>query len=141
MACTAGIIPMVLDGRSIPLDHGRDKRFAQPGQRIALGVQWSTCSIADCQIPYGWCDIHHIDEFELGGRTDLKRLTPACDHCHDLLHSPGWTVDKLADGSVVTTAPDGRTWHRWPNRRRTEPPSAAAPTDHGPAATLFTTVA
>ena len=141
MCCTAGHVPMVLNGKGVPLDLGREKRLAQPGQRVALGVQWATCSIADCTIPFEWSEIHHLDPFETGGPTDLANLTPACRHCHDLAHTPGWTVTKHADGTVTTVAPDGTTWHRRPDRRRTGPPLAAAPHDHEPAATLFTTVA
>ena len=149
MACDAGIIPLVLGGDSVPLDLGRVKRTASPGQRLALKALWSTCSIADCRAPFAWCEIHHIEPFNEDGRfgpTDLANLTPACDHCHDLAHTPGWDVAKESDGTVVTTAPDGTTWRRRPDRcqpegRPAEPPPAAAsepgPSD-APAATLFT---
>ena len=149
LACDAGIIPLVLGGDSVPLDLGRVKRTASPGQRLALKALWSTCSIADCRAPFAWCEIHHIEPFNEDGRfgpTDLANLTPACDHCHDLAHTPGWDVAKESDGTVVTTAPDGTTWRRRPDRcqpeaRPAEPPPAAAsepgPSD-APAATLFT---
>jgi hypothetical protein len=153
LACDAGLIPMVLGGDSIPLDEGRAKRLPTPGQRTALSVVYSTCMIGDCSIPFDWCEVHHIlpwDPRAGGGPTDLHNLVPACNHGHDLAHTPGWTVEKLADGSVVTTAPDGSSWHRQPNgpatrRRSAEPPPAAAsepvreradrPAE--PAATLF----
>ncbi|HYF44872.1 MAG TPA: DUF222 domain-containing protein, partial [Acidimicrobiales bacterium] len=149
LACDAGLIPMVLGGDSVPLDEGRAKRNATLPQRTALGAQYATCMIGDCQAPLGWCDAHHIipwDPQAGGGPTDLENLVPACDHCHDLAHTPGWTIEKLADGSVVTTAPDGTRWHRRPNgpaaRRRGEPPSAAAPEPGSePAATLFSEAA
>lgn len=139
LACRAGILPLVLDGDSVPLDLGRSKRFVTPGQRTALGAQWATCSVADCTVPFEWTEIHHVDPFETGGRTDLGRLTPACTHCHDLAHTPGWTVDKLPDGTVVTTAPDGTEWRRRPNRQPGPPTAApAAQPDPRPAAdTLF----
>ncbi len=133
MACDAGLIPMVLSGDSVPLDEGRAKRDPTPAQRLALEAQWSTCAIADCTIPFAWTQIHHIEPFNEHGHqgpTDLDNLVPACDHGHDLAHTPGWTVEKLADGRVVTTAPDGTRWERSPNgpaaRRRSEPPRAAA---------------
>ncbi len=149
MACDAGIIPLVLGGDSVPLDLGRVRRTASPGQRLAEKALWSTCSIADCRAPFAWCEIHHIEPFNEDGHfgpTDLANLTPACDHCHDLAHTPGWDIVKEADGTVVTTAPDGTTWRRRPNRcqpegRPAEPPPAAASdpgSSEAPAATLFT---
>ena len=148
MACDASLTPVVLNGDSVPLDLGRSQRVAQPAQRAGLGLQWGTCCVADCDTPFDWCEIHHIDEWSSNGhgKTDLANLVPACRHnCHDLLHAPGWSIAKLADGSVTTTAPDGRTWHRQPNgpgvKRPAEPPPAAAtqpdPTNGDPAATLF----
>ena len=64
---------------------------------------------------------------------------------HDLAHTPGWDIVKEADGTVVTTAPDGTTWRRRPDRcqpegRPAEPPPAAASepgTSDASAATLF----
>ena len=142
MACNAGIIPLVLDGESIPLDLGRAKRIATPGQRLALGAIWSTCSFADCHRPFDWCEIHHTRPFNAAGghgKTNLAELAPVCGHCHDLSHRPDWRFDKLPDGSTVTRAPDGTRWRRHPDRagpkrRPAEPPPAAAPTpepDHG----------
>ena len=111
---------------------------------MALGAIWSTCSFADCRRPFNWCEIHHTRPFNTDGghgKTNLAELTPVCRHCHDLSHAPGWTFDKLADGSTHTRAPDGTEWRRFPNRHRTaEPPPAAAPDtepDREPAATLF----
>lgn len=145
MACDAGIIPLVLDGGSIPLDLGRARRIATPGQRLALGALWSTCSFADCRRPFHWCDIHHTRPFNADGghgKTDLAELTPVCRHCHDLSHTPGWHFDKLADGSTHTRAPDGTRWRRRPNRHRTAEPPLAAATEAEPhrtpaATTLF----
>ena len=152
MACDAGIIPLVLGGDSVPLDLGRVRHTASPGQRLSLKAIWSTCSIADCRAPLAWCEIHHIEPFNEDGRfgpTDLANLTPACHHCHDLAHTPGWDIVKEADGTVVTTAPDGTTWRRRPDRcqpegRPAEPLPAAAPdpgSSDAPAATLFTRAA
>ncbi|MET0666864.1 MAG: DUF222 domain-containing protein [Acidimicrobiales bacterium] len=148
MACEAGIIPLVLGGESIPLDLGRAKRIATPGQRLALGARWSTCSFADCRRPFDWCEIHHVKPFHADGghgKTNLTELTPVCGHCHDLSHRPDWHFDKLADGSTLTRAPDGTRWRRYPDRSRpAEPPPAAAPhpePDTASAATLFTNAA
>ena len=135
MACTAGHLPLVLGGDSVPLDLGRTRRVASDGQRTALAALWATCAIADCDAPFEWTEIHHVDHFEKGGRTDIRRLVPACRHCHDLVHSPGWSVDVLDDGTVLTTGPDGQTWRRRPNRQPGPPPAAAPEQPTRPPAT------
>jgi hypothetical protein len=148
LACDSGLIPMVLGGDSVPLDEGRAKRDPTPAQRLAVGAQYSTCMVGDCTAPFAWTELHHVDPFHEGagtGRTDLDNLIPACDHDHHLVHTPGWTVGRRPDGTVITTAPDGTRWEREPNGpaargpdRSAGPPTAAAP-DPGsePAATLF----
>ncbi len=44
LACEAGLIPMVLGGRSQPLDVGRKNRFHTPAQRIAMGLRDKCCT-------------------------------------------------------------------------------------------------
>ncbi len=148
MACEAGIIPLVLGGDSVPLDLGRTRRVASPGQRVAEGALWSTCSFADCTTTYAWCELHHVRPFNADGghgKTNLDELTPVCGHCHDLAHHPDWHFEKLRDGSTLTRAPDGTEWRRWPDRQRPAEPPPAAATEPGtpdqPAATLFTDAA
>jgi Domain of unknown function (DUF222)/HNH endonuclease len=134
MACERGVIPIVLGGRSVPLDWGRARRFAQPQQVDALELQYPTCTLFGCTVPADWCDVHHIVPFEHGGPTNLDNLTFGCDHCHDLVHRPGWGVEKLADGVVRSWAPNGQEWFHHPRgrfepgrQRSAEPQHAAAP--------------
>ena len=44
MACSAGVIPAVLDGKSKVLDLGRKRRFHTEAQRIALGIEQGGCT-------------------------------------------------------------------------------------------------
>jgi len=126
MACQDGVIPIVLNGQSIPVDWGRARRYGQPAQFEANALLYPTCTLFGCTAPVDWCDSHHIEHYEAGGPTDLANLIPACDHDHDLVHRPGWGVEKLPDGTVHSWAPDGREWWVEP-RRRTGPQPAAAP--------------
>ena len=133
MACQSGIVPIVLGGDSVPLDWGRARRFASPQQGEALRLQYDTCTLFGCTANVEWCDAHHIAPFEPDGLTNLANLTPACDHCHDLVHRPGWGVEKDKAGVVTSWAPDGQTWVHHPRDRRrrrhrpAEPQPAAAP--------------
>ena len=59
MACQAGIIPAVLDGKSKVLDLGRKRRFHTESQRIALGIEQGGCTAEGCDWPPGLCHAHH----------------------------------------------------------------------------------
>lgn len=92
LACEAEIIPVVLDGRSVPIDVGRAKRLATSHQRRALEAVHQTCAIPDCVVPFHHCQIHHIEYWEHGGRTDLDNQVPLCSRHHHAAHEGGWTL-------------------------------------------------
>ena len=77
LACTAKILPAVLDGTSLPLDLGRAKRLFTPAQRKALLIRDRTCRAEGCDTPGTWCDAHHLDPWHTGGPTDLDQRDPA----------------------------------------------------------------
>lgn len=108
LACTAGIIPVVLDGAGVALDEGRAKRLATPEQRRALEAMQATCSHPDCTVSIDDCIVHHLDPWSRNGRTDLARMAPLCDTHHHLVHEGGWTFDITPDRFGVWTRPDGR---------------------------------
>ncbi len=127
LACEADIIPVVLDGRSVPIDVGRSKRLATVHQRRALEAHHSTCAVPDCDVPFHRCQIHHIDYWENGGRTDLSNQVPLCARHHHAAHEGGWTLSldpdtrELAFQTPRTDAPDYRC------RRDSRPVAAAVP--------------
>jgi hypothetical protein len=92
LACDAEIIPMVLDGRSVPIDVGRSKRLATVHQRRALEATYETCAIPECSVPYHHCQIHHIEYWESGGSTDLSNMVPLCSKHHHAAHEGGWML-------------------------------------------------
>ena len=51
LACTAGVIPAVLGGRSQVLDLGRRTRFHSKPQRLAMTVRDRGCTAAGCDRP------------------------------------------------------------------------------------------
>ena len=62
MAATAGIIPAVLGGDSLPLDVGRAARLFTPAQRIALAERDGGCACCGLDLPY--TQAHHINWWE-----------------------------------------------------------------------------
>ena len=59
LACTAGILPVVLGGKGEVLDLGRSRRLFSPAQRRALAIRDRRCRAEGCDIPAAWCEAHH----------------------------------------------------------------------------------
>ncbi len=91
LACTAGIIPAVLDGESLPLDLGRARRFFTEAQHTALATRYTECAATDCDRPYAWCDLHHEHPWSTGGHTTLDKAVPLCGFHHHRIHDPTYT--------------------------------------------------
>jgi hypothetical protein len=78
LACEAGIIPAVLDGRSQVLDLGRKRRFATDYQRLAKTIEAGGCEIENCDAPPGTTHAHHKLRWVDGGTTNLDDLIMIC---------------------------------------------------------------
>jgi hypothetical protein len=90
LACEAGLVPIVLGGRSEPLDVGREQRFHTKPQRVAMGLQQGSCATDGCEVPAAWCHAHHPISWQEGGETSLRNGALVCPYHHGLLHSTRW---------------------------------------------------
>ena len=102
LACEAEILPVVLDGRSVPIDVGRSKRLATVHQRRALEAIHPTCAIPDCEVIFDHCNVHHIDYWENGGATDLNNMVPLCSRHHHAAHEGGWKLQLDPETREIT---------------------------------------
>ena len=100
LACTAKILPAVLDGKSVPVDLGRAKRLFTPTHRKALLIRDRTCRAEGCDVPGTWCDAHHLDPWHTGGPTDLDNGVLLCSHHHHRIHEVGYRTDRLPNGDL-----------------------------------------
>ena len=108
IACDATIIPIVLNGHGVVLDHGRGKRVATAEQRRALRAMYRTCGFPDCTVRFGDCEIHHVIHWiRQRGPTDLDNLLPLCSKHHHLVHEHGWHIDLHPDRRLTARRPDG----------------------------------
>ncbi len=87
LACTAGLIPAVLGGPSLPLDLGRRTRLFTDTHRIALATRYTSCAATGCDRPYAWTELHHRDPWSHGGPTNLDHAVPLCRAHHTQLHT------------------------------------------------------
>ena len=100
LACTAQILPAVLDGDSVPLDLGRAKRLHSRHQRKALLIRDKTCRGEGCSIPGTWAEAHHWTPWSLGGLTSVADGVLLCHHHHHQAHDPRYHAERLASGDV-----------------------------------------
>ena len=109
LACEAEILPVVLDGRSVPIDVGRSKRLATAHQRRALEAIHPTCAIPDCEVIFDHCNVHHIEYWAIsdsggGGSTDLNNMVPLCSRHHHAAHEGGWKLQLNPETRELTVS-------------------------------------
>ena len=88
LACEAGVIPMVLGGKSEVLDVGRRRRFHTRAQRLAIAQRDKTCVVAGCDAPPSRCHVHHVISWSEGGGTSVKDGQLYCSAHHAMVHDP-----------------------------------------------------
>ena len=100
LACGAGILPAVYGGASVPLDLGREARLHSKAQRMALSAQHDSCAAEGCQRPFAWTEIHHLEPWAHGGRTDLANALPLCGWHHRRAHDGHYDLRRMTSGEV-----------------------------------------
>ncbi|WP_344026933.1 HNH endonuclease signature motif containing protein [Pseudonocardia kongjuensis] len=92
LACDAGIVPIVMNGRGQPLDVGRTRRSVPDGLRRAVTARDRGCAHPGCDRPPSWCEVHHIVPWETGGATALDNCVMLCKVHHRLVHHSEWII-------------------------------------------------
>ena len=106
IACDAGILPAVLDGRGQVLDLGQQRRLFTGALRRALVLRDRGCAFPACDRPARWCDGHHIVHWADGGPTNLDNAVLLCGYHHRTIHKGQWQVSlNPADGLPEFTPP------------------------------------
>ena len=101
LACEAGIIPMVLGGKSKILDLGRSKRLYDLHQRIAMRHRDQQCTTLGCDWPAALCHVHHNTPWSRGGKTDIADGRLLCPRHHSYAHNPKYEMKTIPNGRVV----------------------------------------
>jgi Domain of unknown function (DUF222)/HNH endonuclease len=95
LLCDADVIPIVLNGQSVPLDVGRKRRVVSRSQRRALIARDLGCSFPGCHLPARWADAHHVQHWADGGPTDVPNLCLLCRRHHRLVHESEWSIHMI----------------------------------------------
>src|SRR5215475_3332311 len=105
LACSAGILPVVLDGAGVPIDVGRTRRTYTGAARQAVLARDGGCAFPGCDRPPRWTDVHHIVSGIDRGPTDLDNAVALCGHHHRLIHHSTWKVRLGPDRRPEFTPP------------------------------------
>ena len=100
LACTAGIIPVVLGTNNQPLDVGRKRRLHTESMRLAMGVRDGGCTATGCEAPPGICHAHHNTQWSKGGSTSVEDGRLLCPHHHRRIHDAHYETRHLPGGKV-----------------------------------------
>jgi hypothetical protein len=92
IACDADLIPALLAGDGSILDLGRSQRTWSTAQRRAARLRDKGCVWPKCQASLAQCDLHHLDFWSLGGRTDHDKSAHVCPFHHWLVHHKNWQI-------------------------------------------------
>ena len=114
--CDAGVIGVKFDRDGQLLNVGRDQRLFTERQRVGLAVRDGGCRFPDCDRPPSWCEAHHIDQWQHGGRTDVSDGVLLCRRHHLLVHNNGWRISRT--GAQYSIAPPGGEPQPMPTKSR-----------------------
>lgn len=109
IACTAGIIPIIIGDAGSMLDVGRAQRLFTTAQRIALAARDGGCVHPGCRVPARFCESHHITPWSKGGRTDLADGVLLCRFHHRMVHTQRWQIRRHPDSTYWMEPPPGST--------------------------------
>lgn len=136
MLCDALLLPVVLDGRSQPLDLGRGARLFTPAQKRAMLVRDGGCFGLGCDPHPHRVEAHHFRQWVHGGRTDLAAGGLVCEFWHRKIHAEGWEArlgrnghPELVPPAWIDPARRPRQNHRYRTPRLTgpDPPDTTRP--------------
>jgi hypothetical protein len=107
IACDGSLLRITDDAAGNPLDIGRKTRAVPPAMQRALRSRDGGCCFPGCTHDR-FVDAHHIRHWANGGETSLDNLALLCRRHHRLVHEGGFGVERITDGALRFTRPDGR---------------------------------
>jgi Domain of unknown function (DUF222) len=119
LACDS-VVQRVLMADSKVLNLGREVRTATPAQRRAIVARDRHCRAPGCRTKPKHCDVHHIDHWINGGRTDVDRMVLLCGTHHREFHKPGYRMELSDQAEFTVHSPKG--WSRSSVPERVEAP-------------------
>ncbi|KAB1649778.1 DUF222 domain-containing protein [Pseudoclavibacter endophyticus] len=119
--CAGEIQRVVLDEASRIVSIGVSDRAFNARQRRAIALRDGGCVIPGCTVPAAWCELHHVQEWAIGGPTHTDNGVALCWFHHRTIGTrDGWHV-RMRNGIPEVLPPD--VWNAL--RRRWEPATSS----------------
>jgi hypothetical protein len=115
LACDATMTVALDDDVGHTMFEGRQRRDPTDAQRREVWRRDRHCRFPGC-MNATYADVHHLEHWIRGGRTDLDNLCLLCEHHHHKVHSRDWQLSGDANGELIFVGPNGQ-----------EPPSLPSP--------------
>ena len=98
-----------LNGKSVPLDVGYSDHIPAAIRHAVIQRDKHCAWPAGCDRPAAVSDVHHITHKKDGGPTSVNDCMLACQYHHDIcIHRWGWKIERLPDGTLRATGPQGQ---------------------------------
>ena len=123
LSCDSVVQRVMMSGSRV-LDLGREVRTARHWQRRAVIARDRHCRAPGCRTKPRFCDVHHVDHWIEGGRTDVDRMVLLCGTHHREFHKDGYRMEFDADGVFTVHSPRGWSRSTVPTREATYFPLA-----------------
>ena len=127
MTCDGTLVPVwETDGQ--PVNLGRSMRIVPERLRRLVIARDGGCAYPGC-LSTGHVDVHHVEHWTDGGRTDLDNLVALCAFHHDTHHAGAFGIEPDEDlpGRFLFTGRGG--WRLEPLHALPDPPPTGPPSD------------
>ncbi|MGQ2913344.1 MAG: DUF222 domain-containing protein, partial [Aeromicrobium sp.] len=113
LACSAQIVPMVLNGKPLPLDLGSANRYFNRSSRRAMEKRDGGCTTPGCDRDARWTEAHHLNPYAISKTTDIRDGALLCPFHHHRAHDQGW-IGRINpdDEHIEWKLPGSDTWQR-----------------------------
>ena len=98
---------VVLDSKSVVIDHGLRQRLFTGASRDAARLTTTACHHSGCRIPGRWCDVDHLQPALHGGPTDQHNAGLLCSWHNRHKHRRRFGSRRACIGRVFTLRSDG----------------------------------
>jgi hypothetical protein len=96
LACDTGMVAIVRGADGSPLDLGREVRLYTRAQRVVIAALQGGCAKDGCDAPATFCEVHHLNHWSEGGKTDINDGVLLCRFHHMQLHNGGHRIIRVA---------------------------------------------
>ncbi|AZZ82865.1 HNH endonuclease [Gordonia alkanivorans] len=90
LSCDGTITAIIIDGETVPLEMGRERRLFPAHIRKAIIIRDRCC--ISCGAPHSHTQVHHIVHWSDDGETELDNGCLLCQRCHTQVHHNGWDI-------------------------------------------------